>query len=441
VNTAAVGTNTLTYTATDGNGNTNTATRTVVIRDTTPPTITWSFTNLVLAANSNCVGLMTNVTGTNFILATDLSGALTITQSPTNNAALPLGTNPVVITVADASGNKSFSTNRIIVVDLTPPNITLLGGSRLTNELGSAFVDPGVIAADTCTGVAALVTNGLVNVNVVGTNTLTYIATDGSGNTNSATRTVVVRDSMPPTITWSFTNLVLAAGTNCTGVMTNVTGTNFILATDLSGPLTFSQTPTNGAVLPIGTNMMVIAVSDAYSNTAFSTNSIIVQDQTPPMMVAQPQSRTNSVGTTASFNVAATACTSLAYLWYSNNIPLTQQTNTTLTLSNVAPAAAGNYFAVATASGGSVTSLVAVLTVYVPPGIGSVTANFNGSFTLNLLGTPGYMYVLEANTNLGLPGGWLPLATNTLGTNGMWQFTDSQATNHVLQFYRLKQVP
>jgi len=244
-----------------------------------------------------------------------------------------------------------------------------------------------------------------------------------------------------PAITWSFTNLVLAAGTNCTGVMTNVTGTNFILATDLSGPLTFLQTPTNGAVLLIGTNAVVIAVSDAYGNTAFSTNMIVVQDQTPPVVLTQPQSRTNSVGTTASFTVAATACTSPSYLWYSNSVALTQQTNTTLTLSNIAPAAAGNYFAVATTSGGSVTSLVAVLTVYVPPGIGSVVANLNGSFTLNLLGMPGYTYVLEANTNLELPGGWLPLATNTLGTNGFWQFTDSQATNHMLQFYRLKLGP
>ena len=74
VNTNAVGTNTLIYTADDGNGNTNTATRTVLVLDTTPPTISWSFTNLVLAANSNCVAVMPNVTGTNYIQATDVSG-------------------------------------------------------------------------------------------------------------------------------------------------------------------------------------------------------------------------------------------------------------------------------------------------------------------------------------------------------------------------------
>ncbi|MDR3456416.1 MAG: protease pro-enzyme activation domain-containing protein [Verrucomicrobiae bacterium] len=441
VNTAITGTNTLTYKATDGNGNTNTATRTVIIRDTTPPTITWSFTNLVLTASTNCSLPMPDVTGTNFIHATDLSGALTVLQSPTNNFLLPVGTNAVVLTVKDASGNAAFSTNTIVVQDHTPPNLVLIGGSPYTNELGAAFTDPGVFAGDACAGTVSLATNGVVNVTAIGTNTLVYIATDASGNTNAATRTVIVRDSTPPTILWSFTNLVLVAGTNCSALMTNVTGTNFILAADLSGPLTVTQSPTNGAVLLVGTNAVVIALSDAYSNTAFSTNMIIVQDRTPPVILTGPQSRTNAVGTTAGFTVAATACTPVAYLWFSNNIALTVQTNSTLTLANVTPAAAGNYYAVASASGGSVTSLVAVLTVYIPPGIGAVAANLDGSCTLNLLGAPGTTYVLEANTNLGVPSSWLPLATNTLGTNGLWQFTDPQATNHVQQFYRLKQVP
>ena len=439
VNTNAVGTNTLTYTAGDGSGNTNTATRTVIVRDTTPPAISWSFTNLVVAANSNCGALMTNVTGTNFILATDLSLPLAITQSPTNNAPLQVGTNVVIITVADPSGNKSFSTNHVIVLDQTPPSIALIGGSLLTNELGATFVDPGVFASDTCAGNVGVATNGVVNINVIGSNVLTYIATDASGNTNSVSRTVIVQDTTPPTILWSFTNLVVAAGPGCTALMTNVTGTNFIMATELSGPLTISQTPTNGAVLLVGTNEVVIAVSDTYSNTAYSTNQISVEDQTPPVFLTQPQSQTNNAGATVNFSVAATACTPLNYLWYANNAALTQQTNFTLTVANITGAAAGNYYAVASSAGGSVTSLVAVLSVNVPPGIGGVAANLDGSFTLNLLGTPGNTYVLEANTNLGFPI-WLPVVTNVLGTNGVWQFTDPQATNSVQKYYRLELV-
>jgi hypothetical protein len=115
------------------------------------------------------------------------------------------------------------------------------------------------------------------------------------------------------------------------------------------------------------------------------------------------------------------------------------QTNGALTLVSVSPTNAGDYFVVANASGGSSTSAVATLTVsFIPPGITGVAFSLDGGFTLNLTGTPGYTYVLEGTTNLFSPVNWLPVATNTLGTNGVWQFADVSATNFPLQFYRLK---
>jgi len=34
-------------------------------------------------------------------------------------------------------------------------------------------------------------------------------------------------------------------------------------------------------------------------------------------------------------------------------------------------------------------------------------------------------------------GQWAPVATNTLGVTGVWQFTDWQTTNYTERFYRL----
>jgi uncharacterized repeat protein (TIGR01451 family) len=73
-----------------------------------------------------------------------------------------------------------------------------------------------------------------------------------------------------------------------------------------------------------------------------------------------------------------------------------------------------------------------------PPVISSVAANPGGSVTLQLAGAPGFVYILQATTNLFPPQSWLPIATNTLGTNGVWQFTDMAATNFPQQFYRLE---
>jgi subtilase family serine protease len=363
VNINIVGTNTLTYQSIDGNGNTNSIIRTVIVRDTVAPTISWSFTNLVLVADTNCGALMTNVTGTNFILATDLSGTLTITQNPTNGAVLSLGTNLVVLTVADASGNKSYATNRIVVRDQTPPVISLNGSSLLTNELGVAFIDPGVTYSDSCSGIFRVTTNGVVNIGIVSTNTLTYTATDVSGNTNTVTRTIMIRDTTPPMISWSFTNIVLTLDTNCSAIMPVVTGTNFIRATDLSGSLLLSQLPSSNSVLALGTNVVLISVSDAAGNVSFSTNFIIVRDTAPPLITSQPLSKTNIVGETATFSVVSTACTAQSFQWRFNGSLLTNQTGAALTLSNVTALSVGNYFVVVTSAGGSVTSLVATLQV------------------------------------------------------------------------------
>ena len=391
----------------------NTNTFTITASGTAPLSIRWSTNGVPIVGATNASFALTNL------------HPATVTN--------------VAVTVTNLYG--TATTNAVITVfDSLAPVITLIGSNPLYHELGSTFTDPGATANDTCAGAVTVVSSGVVNPNSLGTNTLTYIATDGS-NSATNTRSVIVRDTTSPTIVWSFTNVVFAADTNCSARMPDVTGTNFIIATDASGALTLSQSPTNNFLLPLGTNTVVITIADASGNPAYSTNTVIVLDQMPPVFLSQPSSQTNFIGTSVTFSTAATACTPLTYQWYSNTIP-TLATNPTLTLSNLTPAAAGNYFVVASANGGASTSLVATLTVQlIPPGINGTTANLDGSFSLNLTGSPGYPYILEATTNLFSGADWLPLATNYLGTNGVWNFTDTAATNFPQQFYRLRLAP
>jgi hypothetical protein len=286
-------------------------------------------------------------------------GETNTTFSLTN---LHLADHTVTITVTNLYG--SVTSNALLTVrDLVPPAITLNGANPTFVELGAVFADPGATATDLCAGAVPVFVTGAVNPGVVGTNVLIYTADDGNGNTNSLTRTVIVRDTTPPTILWSFTNLTLAADSNCVARMPDVTGTNFVLAADLSGSLTVSQDPTNGAPLVIGTNLIVVTVADRSGNAAFSTNVILVQDQTPPAILAQPQSLTNTIGETATFTVAATACTPFAVQWFFNSNPIPDQTNKSLTLASVSLNLSGNYYAVLASAGGTSTSTVATLTV------------------------------------------------------------------------------
>ena len=76
--------------------------------------------------------------------------------------------------------------------DITPPFITIRGDMNTVITAGSVYNDLGASAEDTIDGPVAVTTTGTVNPNTVGTYTLTYSATDSSGNTATATRTVVV---------------------------------------------------------------------------------------------------------------------------------------------------------------------------------------------------------------------------------------------------------
>lgn len=73
-----------------------------------------------------------------------------------------------------------------------------------------------------------------------------------------------------------------------------------------------------------------------------------------------------------------------------------------------------------------------------PSVIPALTAVFGPGQNLNLnyIGVSGSNYLLQTATNLAPPIQWLPLVTNVAGTNGLWQFIDTNA-NGSQKFYRI----
>ena len=91
-----------------------------------------------------------------------------------------------------------------------------------------------------------------------------------------------------------------------------------------------------------------------------------------PVISPDPFSRTNVGGTTVTFISGATGTPTPALTWVKNSVPVSNAgnisgaTTSTLIVSNVHPADAGNYQLVATSAAGGATSLVAVLTFRLP---------------------------------------------------------------------------
>jgi hypothetical protein len=66
----------------------------------------------------------------------------------------------------------------------------------------------------------------------------------------------------------------------------------------------------------------------------------------------------------------------------------------------------------------------------------SIFRSTNNSVLVQMSGSAGSTWVLQASTNMGVSASWLPLATNVLGTNGLGYVSDT-ITNHE-RFYRGK---
>lgn len=106
-------------------------------------------------------------------------------------------------------------------------------------------------------------------------------------------------------------------------------------------------------------------------------------------------------------------------------------------------AATGGTF---TAGNYTITYNPGTLTVTLPPNstpvsITSATVQESGAVQLNFSGTPGYVYWIEAATNLNPPVTWTAISTNAADTNGLFNFTDLTATNFSVRYYRTHALP
>jgi len=114
--------------------------------------------------------------------------------------------------------------------------------------------------------------------------------------------------------------------------------------------------------------------------------------------------------------------------------------NPTLTLLQVGAANAGNYTVIVTSPYGSVTSVLATLTVTIPStppqigGGGTLLGSLTNQFGFNINAAFGQTIVVNGSTDLV---NWTPLFTNIVG-NSTVPFVDPSSSNYPARFYRAR---
>uniref|UniRef100_UPI001CCED97E immunoglobulin-like domain-containing protein n=1 Tax=Hyalangium gracile TaxID=394092 RepID=UPI001CCED97E len=187
-----------TYSATDPSGNTvaSPVTRTVTVNDNAPPTLALlgpavqalecadPYNDPGATASDACFG--------------DVTGR--ITKSGSVNNMVP-DSYTVSYNVTDPAGQSAPAVSRTVnVSDTKKPVVTVIGSLNQAVECGSSYTDEGATASDACAGTLPAVASSVANPNVPNTYTISYTATDPSGNvgTSTASRTVTVSDNLPP---------------------------------------------------------------------------------------------------------------------------------------------------------------------------------------------------------------------------------------------------
>ena len=252
----------------DAAGNTVSATQLVTVSDTIAPLNTAPVDITVTTDLNSCtasgVALGVPVTGDNCTVAAISNNA------PVN---FPLGVTTVTWTVTDGASNTTYSFQRVTVVDNSPPNL----------------IPPPDIISDTCVFVLGLPTvtdncnstysNDAPAVFPSGTTTVTWTASDTSGNITTAIQKVTFTDNRLPTITLQNETLNTATDPGLCYASGIDLGT--VITNDDCGVAGVSNNAP--AQFPLGITLVTYTVTDTFGNVSTKVQTVTIMDNEPPV--------------------------------------------------------------------------------------------------------------------------------------------------------------
>jgi uncharacterized repeat protein (TIGR01451 family) len=290
---------TVTFTAVDECGNDTTCEGTITLDDTVPPVFDLCPADVTLNAGDDCG----NTPIFSFPTASD-DCDVTVTQTggPASGTVFPLGTTAVEFTATDACGMTDVCTWNITIADLANPVIACPIGNTIkcvdtgtcqwisdSTVAPSTSIEncPGTTIDYTITGVTmgSGADDAAGEIFQLGTSTVTYTITDGSGNMSSCSFDVVVEDCEAPMITCAADITVECndpMAMSLTDWQATVTGEDNCDEDDVDIEVMLFNS-ISGCGSSQGEVYLFTAIDDA-GNTTTCLASYTIEDTTPPMI-------------------------------------------------------------------------------------------------------------------------------------------------------------
>mgnify|MGYP002638734272 CR=1 FL=1 len=289
-----VGTTTVTYTATDVSGNSSTQSFTISVIDNIGPEFFDVPTDFTVPTTA---GICSAVISWTPPTAGDGCGLVSLTSDVPNNSTRPAGATVVTYTAIDVFGNSSSASFTVTVADQTPPVIAGAPGDQTLSAGAAAcgafatWSAPG--AGDNCPSPTLTADFAPGSFFPVGSTLVTYTATDGSGNSSTATFTITVVDDLAPAFV-SFPadqTVVLSVG-QCSAQV-------FWTAPTVTENCAVSSVTSNlgsGVTLPSGVYPVTYVATDNAGNSTQATFVMTVADQEAPLVSGTPANVSLTLG-------------------------------------------------------------------------------------------------------------------------------------------------
>lgn len=194
----------------------------------------------------------------------------------------PYGTTTITCTASDSHGNVATNSFTIVVLDLTPPVVTVQGSVTLqaTGPAGAPYTFTATAVDNVDGTVSAACSPASGSTFAIGTTTVSCTATDAAGNSGSGSFVVTVVDTVAPLLTvpanivTTTVNGALTAPVTYSASATDLGQSVAVVCSSAAGVA--SAFPVTQA-FPLGTTVVTCTATDGRGNSATASFTVTVQ--------------------------------------------------------------------------------------------------------------------------------------------------------------------